>query len=65
MNIVGQTLDICPRVLKLGLEVDQLLTLKKKKYSILISKVAVQVCIPTRNGGIFPLLHILAIMSCH
>jgi hypothetical protein len=31
----------------------------------LISRVVVQACNPTNNGGVFPFLHILASICCH
>jgi hypothetical protein len=52
--------DRCSRVELLDLEVDQLSTLGGT--AILISIVAVQVCIFISNGEVFSLFHILASM---
>jgi hypothetical protein len=70
-GILEYFLGICPGVVYLGLEVELLQVFwnkqtnkqtNKQKTAKLISQVVVQVCIPTSNGGMFPLLHILVSM---
>ena len=56
-------LGVCPRVVLLSLEVDWFQIFWETV--ILISKMAVQVYIPTSNGEMFPLLLALSTMSCH
>ena len=51
-------LGICPRVVLLGLEVNWFPIFWET--TILISKVAVQVCTPTSSGGVFPWLYIIS-----
>jgi hypothetical protein len=61
--IVGHLLGICPGVVLLGLEVELFPAFWESAK--LISKWVVQVCTPTSNGKVFPLLHTLTSTYYH
>ena len=60
---IEHSLSIYSTMVLLGLEVDCFLIFWE--ITVLISKAAVQVCIPISNSGVFPLPHILSSISCH
>jgi hypothetical protein len=61
-EMMEHVLSICPKVTKLSPEIELFLIFFETPK--LIYRVVVHVCMPSCNVGIFPLLHILACMSC-